>query len=178
VDEDGVRAGRAVRVGAFERLGHGVPGDERLHPGHHHEARVGLGVLAGGDLAAELADGRQLVGVADEGVHLRELLVLDAHAGRTGPLGLAGEAAGGVEVAVAGVAVDEYRQVGAGRDGLHDGQQLRPRRLVTVAYAQRGRHAQAGRPQAVEPLGGGDARAESIVDTHELGRAGAAEQVA
>ena len=124
--------------------------------------------MRGFELAAELVHvGEWLHAVAQEAVRLREELVLDANAGDAALLEFADEAAEGVEIAVAGVAVDEDRDArGVGHE-LHDLEDLRPARLVVVADAERGGDGEAARPDAREPSLLGDLRREAVVRFHD-----------
>ena len=110
MDEDGVGAGLAVGLAALQRLFQALAGDERLDARDDDEVVVALGFLRRADLAGELVHvGERLRRAADEAVRLREELVLDAHAGDAALLELRDEAARRVEVAVAGVAVEQDR---------------------------------------------------------------------
>ena len=84
----------------------------------------------------------------DEAVGLREELVLDAHAGDAALLELAHEAAHVVEVAVAGVAVEQDRERRRVGHELEHLEHLRPARLVVVAHAERRRDREAAAPRS------------------------------
>ena len=149
VDEDGVRAGAPVRLGPLQRLAQAPAGDECLDASDDAEVVVALGVLARLDLPAELVHVRERLVVADEAVGLREELVLDADAGDVACLELLDEPAHVVEVAVAGVPVEQERNRGRVAHELEQVEDLRPAHLVVVPHAHRGRDRQAAAPQAL-----------------------------
>jgi GNAT superfamily N-acetyltransferase len=136
-----------------------------------------LAVLAGLDAAAELVDVGERLPVADEGVRLGEQLVLEADAGEAALAQLAHEAADVVEVAVAGVAVDQDRQGRGVGHVLEHVQHLGPRRLVAVAQAERGRHREARRPDPAEARLLDDLRGEAVMGLQEEGEGGRADLV-
>ncbi len=136
MDQDRVGAGEAIGLGPLQRLVHAPAGDQRLDPRHDREVLVVLRVLARLALAAERVDvGQRLALAADEAVGLRELLVLDADAGDAALLELPDQAPQVVEVAVAGIAVEQDRQVARVRHELERVDDLGPARLVVVAHA-------------------------------------------
>ena len=151
VDQDRVGARRLIGLGALEGFRESPARDQRLHARHQHEVRIRLAVLAGLDLAAELVDvGERLQLRPEERVRLGEELVLDDDAGDADLLELPDEPAHAVEVAVAGVAVEEDGNVdglGHERDVVHH---LRPAQLVVVPDAKGGRDGQAARPDPFE----------------------------
>jgi hypothetical protein len=178
MDQDRVGAGAVVRLGAAERLLHGMAGDQRLHPRHDGEVVVELAVLGGADAAGELLHVGQGLCLADEGVGLREQLVLDAHAGDAALAQLAHEAAHVVEVAVAGVAVQQDGQVGGVRHVLDLLEHLGPGRLVVVAQAERRRHAQARPPDPFEARFRDDLGRHAAMRLHQEGHLGTLQHVA
>ena len=176
VDQDGVGARRAVRLGPAEGLVEPAPRDERLHARDDREVRIAGAVLAGLDLAAELVDLGQRLVLADERVGLREELVLEADGGDAPLAELPDQAAHVVEVAVAGVAVEKDRdRRGVGHE-LEHLQDLRPGGLVAVADAERGRDREARRPDSREARFLDDLRREAVVSLHEEGELGRVEQ--
>ena len=127
VDEYGIGAGLAVCLGTLDRLVQSGAYDESLRPGDDHELRIAYPSPAGFDLAAELRYRSQLVRILYEGIRLREDLILQAHSGGTDPLRTCGEAACRIEVAVAGIPVDEDGQAARRlHQAGHDLQDLRP----------------------------------------------------
>ena len=179
VDEDGIGAGRVIGLRALERLGETPARDERFHAGDQHEVGVLLAVLARLDLAGELRDiGERLELGAEERVGLREELVLDHHAAHADLLELPHEAPHVVEVAVAGVAVEEH---GHRRRLGHEGyvvDHLGPAQLVVVADAEGGGQGEAARPDPLEPGLLDDARGEAIVGLHHEGDLGSRDELA
>ena len=177
MDQDGVGAGAMVGLGALDRLGQAPAGDQRLDARDEHEVRVGLAVLARLDLAAEFVDvGERLQLGAQEGVRLGELLVLDGDARDTDLLELAHQPTHVVEVAVAGVAVEQQRNR---RPFRHEGDvvdDLRPGQLVVVAHAERRRDREAAAPDALETRLLDDARREAAVRLHQEGDLGPGDQ--
>ena len=151
VDQHRVGACRVIGLGATQRLVEPPARDQRLDAGNDAELGIGLAVLAGLDLAAELVDVGQRLALAEKRVGLGEQLVLDADAGDAALAQLAHQSAHVVEVAVAGIAVDQDRDRGRVRHELEHLEHLGPRRLVAVAHAERRRHRQPGRPDALEP---------------------------
>jgi hypothetical protein len=168
VDQDRVGAGQVVCLRAPQRLGEAPARDERLDPRDQDEVRILLAVLAGLDLPAELVDVSQRLELgAQERVRLREELVLDGDAGHARLLQLAHEPAHVVEVAVAGVAVEQDRdRRRVGHEGDVVGH-LRPRELVVVPDAKGGRDRQAAAPDGLEPGLLRDARREPAVSFHQ-----------
>jgi hypothetical protein len=177
VDQDRVGAGRVVGLGALERLRKTPARDQRFHAGDQHEIGIALAVLARLDLAAELSDvGERLELRAQERVGLREELVLDHHAGHADLLQLPDEAAHVVEVAVAGIAVEQHRhraRLGHERDVIDD---LRPAELVVVADAEGGGQGEPARPDSLEARFLGDARGEPVMGFHQECDLGAGDQ--
>ncbi len=148
MDQHRIGPGRVIGLGAAQRLIETVAGDQRLDAGDEREFRLGLAVLAGLDAAAELVDRGKRLRLAEEGVGLGEQLVLDADAGDAALAELADEAPDIVEIAIAGIAVDQDRQRRRIGHEFEDVEHLRPRRLVVVAHAERRRDRQPGRPDA------------------------------
>ena len=139
VDQDAVGAGLAIGFGAAQRFGEPPAADEGFDPGDDGKVLVALGVFAGFDLAAELVHVRHGLGVAlDEAVRFGEELVFDAHRGNLALLQLADEALHVVEVAVAGVAVEENRNRGGVGHEFEGFEHLRPAGFVVVAHAELG----------------------------------------
>jgi hypothetical protein len=173
VHEDGVGAGEAVGLGALHGLLEAPARDEGLDAGDDDEILVPLGVLAGLDLAGKLVDAREGLGrAADEAVGLGEELVFDADARDAALLQLADDAAEGVEVAVAGVAVEEHRHRGGVGHKLPDLEHLGPAGLVVIAYAEGGGDGQAAAPDALESGLLGHLGAEAVVGLHQEGQLG------
>src|SRR5438132_14332723 len=103
VDEDGVGPGFGVRSRAAQRLLLTEAGDERLWAGGHQDPRVAAGGGRRLDLPGVLFRRHQIPPHPRvEAASLRELVVLDADAGRAGALELGGGAhdVDGVAVAV------------------------------------------------------------------------------
>src|SRR5262249_30771749 len=168
VDQHRVGARAVVGLGALQRLGEAPAGDEGLDARDDAEVRVRLRVLGGADLARELLDPRErLCLAADEGVRLREELVLDAHRRDAAALELAHEPAHVVEVPVARVGVEQQRharRVGHELDRL---EHLRPARLVVVAQPHRGGDREPAAPESLEAGLLGDPRRETAVGLHQ-----------
>eukprot|EP00053_Salpingoeca_punica_P018045 m.175368 g.175368 ORF g.175368 m.175368 type:complete len:306 (+) comp17345_c0_seq2:2030-2947(+) len=169
VDEDGISTGVGVGMGAAQGLLQVPAGNEGLDTGNDAEVGVRLRILAGADLHGELVDvGQGLVRAAvEQGVGLGEELVLHACAGNAARLQLAHEAAGVVEVAVAGVGVQQDGRSGGVAHVLEHLKHLGPGRLVAVAHAEGGRDGEAAAPDALEAGFLGNAGAEAVVRLHE-----------
>ena len=168
VDEHGIGAGLPVLFPALEGLLEAVAGDERLDAGDDDEVLVALRFLHRADLAGVLVHvGEGLGRAADEAVRLREQLVLDADAGDAALLELHHEAARRVEVAVAGVAIEQDRHGGGVGHELDDLHHLGPARLVVVADAERRRDREAASPDAFEAGLLGDLRGQAVVSLHQ-----------
>ncbi len=164
MDQDAVRARGVIGLGAPQGLAEAPAGDEGLDARDDAEVVVALRVLAGLDAAAELVDvGERLLIAVDEAVGLREELVLDAHRRDAALLELAHQAAHVVEVAVAGVAVEQDRDRRDVRHELEHLQHLRPGGLVAVAHAVLRRDGEAACPQPLEAGLLADARADAVV---------------
>ena len=100
------------------------------------------------------------------------------HAGHADLLELPDEAAHVVEVAVAGVAVEQHghrRRLGHERDVIDD---LGPAQLVVVADAEGGGQGEPARPDSLEAGFLDDARGEPIVGLHHEGDVGTGHQAA
>ena len=177
MNDDGIGAGGTIALRTPERLGQAVPGDERLGAGDEDEVGIAEAVTRGFELAAELVGvGEFLNAVAQEAVRLWEELVLDANTGDAALLKFADEAAEGVEIAVAGVAIDEDRDArGVGHE-LGDLEDLRPTRLVVVAHAERGGDGEAAGPDRREAGLLGDLGREAVVRLHDEGERFVAEE--
>lgn len=168
VDQDRIGAGLRIRVRAAQRLVHAPAGDQRLDARDDREIRIALRILAGLDLAAELVDlGERLALAVDEAVGFRKLLVLDAHAGDAALLELSHEPAHVVEVAVAGVAVEQDRQVARVGHEFEHVDHLCPARLVVVAHAELRGDREPRRPDALEARLADDARGQAVVRLHQ-----------
>ena len=167
MDQNGVGAGLAIGFGAAQRLVEPPSGDQRLDARHDRKIVVGLTVLARLDLAAELVDLGERLALADEGVGLGEQLVLDAHAGDLSLAQLLHQPTHVVEVAIAGVAVHQDRNVGGVRHELEHIEHLRPRRLVGIAHAERGRHRKPGCPDAAEARFFDDLGGKPVMGFHQ-----------
>ena len=111
-----------------------------------------MAVLAGPYLAAEFIDiGQGLFLAADEAVGLGEFLVFNADAGYPALFELPDQAPHIIEVAVAGIAVQQDRDLrGVGHEFQHI-DDLGPACLVAVPDAELGRQGQAARPDTLEP---------------------------
>ena len=168
VDQDRVGAGFRVRVRAAQRLVHAPARDQRFDARDDREVGIGLRILAGLDLAAELVDFRERLALAaDEAVGLRELLVLDTDARDAALLELLHEAAHVVEVAVAGVAVEQDRQVARVRHEFEHVDDLGPARLVVVTHAELRGDREARCPDALEAGFADDPRGQAVVRFHQ-----------
>jgi len=179
VDQNRVSPGAPVGFRAPQRLLHPPAGDERLDTCDDAEVRIALGILAGGDLADELVDVRQWLALAvQKAVGLGKLLVLDAHAGDAALLELAHQAPQVVEVTVAGVAIQEDRQIAGVHHELQHVDDLGPARLVVVAYAELRRHRQSRGPDAFESRLAHEARRQTVVRLHQEFQARAGEHFA
>src|SRR6185437_15550955 len=128
---------------------------------------VGLRILAGFDLAEELVHiGKWLRFTVDEAVGLGELLVFDADAGDAALLELAHEAAHVVEVAVAGVAVEQDRQVAGVGHEFERVDHLRPAGLVIVAHAELCGNRETRAPDRFEAGFADDSRGQPVMGLH------------
>ena len=177
MDQNRVRPGGAIGLGALERLLQPPAGDQRLDPGDDAEIVVHLAVLAGLDLAAEFVDGGERLALADERVGLGKKLVLDADAGDPALAQFPHRAAHVVEIAPAGIAVDQDRdRAGVGHE-LQDFQDLRPGRFVAVAHAKRRRHGKARGPDALEAGFLDDLGRHPVVGFHQEFQLGRGDQL-
>mmetsp|Transcript_13780 Transcript_13780/g.42898 ORF Transcript_13780/g.42898 Transcript_13780/m.42898 type:complete len:311 (-) Transcript_13780:14-946(-) len=169
VHQQRVGARGRVGVGALERLLQRPPGDEALDARHDAEVLVGLRVLHRRDLVGELHDvGERLrAALVEQRVRLGEQLVLNARAGDADLLELADEHARVVEVAVAGVGVDEHRDGRGVRHELPHLGALRPARLVVVADAELGGEGEAGAPDGLEAGLLDDLGGDAVVGLHQ-----------
>ena len=165
--EERVGAGADVLLAAAQGFVHAPSGDERFGPRDHGERRGALGVLGGQQLADELRDGRQLLLAVDEAVGLRKLLVLDTDARHTPLLQLAHETAHVVEVAVAGVAVEQDRQIARVGHEFERVDDLGPARFVVVAHAVLRGDREARRPDAAKTRFAHDARRQAVMGFHQ-----------
>ena len=173
-----VGPGLGIGMGAVKRLVQPAPGDEGLQPRDDGEVRVGLAVFAGFDLARELIHVGQRLTLADEGIGFREQLVLDADTGDAALAELGHRAAHVVEVAPAGIAVDQDRDRGGVGHEFQNFQDLGPGGLVVVAHAERRRHGQAGRPDALEPGFLDDLRRQAVMGLHDEFQVGRGQHLA
>ena len=135
--QDRVGTGGVISARAAQRFARIPAGDVGFDACHHAEVVIGLGILTGGNLAAELIDvGQRLALTVDEAVGLGKELVLDAYAGHAALFKLAHQAPQVIEVAVAGVAIEQdwdARDIGHELDHIDH---LRPARLIVVAHAE------------------------------------------
>ncbi|GLS32041.1 hypothetical protein SAMN04488498_12668 [Mesorhizobium albiziae] len=138
MDEDRVGIGLGIGMRAGKRLILAVAGNEGLYPRHQHEAGVRDGVFHSLQSAAQLLDVGERVAIANERIHLREGLVLDAYAARTAFVQVAGDKPSVVEIAEAAVAVDENGNAGSTSHTFHHIGHFAPGGLVGIA----------GRPRA------------------------------
>src|SRR5919106_4817122 len=109
MDQDGIGPGATVGLGPTQGLAQIPTGDQRLDPRHDAEIGVALAVLARLDLTAKLLDIRErLLFTGNKAIGLWEHLVLDADPGDPALLQLSDQAPHVVEVAIAGIPIEEY----------------------------------------------------------------------
>jgi hypothetical protein len=143
VNENGIRAGAPIGLRASQGFLHAPTRDQRLDSRDNAEIRVSLSILPGGNLAGKLFDIRQgLTLTIQEAVGLGKDLVFNAHSTDAALLELANQAAQIVEVAIAGITVEQDRQItGVGHELQHV-DDLGPARLIIVAYSELGGNRQ------------------------------------
>src|SRR5205823_11139741 len=112
VHENRVGASLVVRLGATQCFIEAPSRYQRLGSRDEAKTIVRLAVFSRSDLPAELVDLGQRLKISDERVGLREQLVLDAHRRDISLAEFLDESPDVVKVAVAGVAVEQNRQVG------------------------------------------------------------------
>ena len=168
VDQDGIRAGAAIGFGAAQRFVHAPSGDQRFDARHDGEIGIRLGILARLDLAAKFVDvGQRLRFAVDEAVGLGKLFVFDAHAGHAALFELADQAAHVVEVTVAGIAIEQDRQLAGVGHELEHVDHLGPAHFIVVAHAKLRRDRQARSPDGFEAGLAHDARRQAVVGFHQ-----------
>jgi hypothetical protein len=138
MDQNRIRSGRMIGLGAQQSLVKPVAGNERFGACDDHEVVVALAIFSGLDAPAKLFDVGKRLPLADEGIGLREELVLDADAGDSAFAQLAHQTSDVVEIAVPAIAVDEDRQRRRFGHELQHLEQLCPRRFIAVAQAEAG----------------------------------------
>jgi hypothetical protein len=167
VNQDRVRTGLPVGFRAAQRLVHAPARDQRFDARDDREIFVGLRVLAGFDLAAELVHiGERLRFAVDEAVGLRELLVFDTDACNAALFELAHEAAHVVEVAVAGVAVEQDRQIARVGHEFERVDNLGPACFVVVAHAVLRGDRKPRTPDRLEAGFTDDSRGQAVMGLH------------
>ena len=108
MDQQGIGAGGVVGLGTLQGLSQAATRDQRLDAGDQAEIIIGLAVLAGLDLAAELIDVGQRLAFANEGIGLGKQLVFDADAGDTALTQLVHHPPQIVEIAIARITVHQH----------------------------------------------------------------------
>ncbi len=167
VNQDRVCAGTAIGFRATQRLVHAPACDQRFHARHNRKILVRLRVLAGLDLAAEFVHiGKRLRFAVNEAIRFRELLVLDTYAGNAALFELAHEAAHVVEVAVAGIAVQQNRQIACVGHEFEVVDHLRPACFVVVAHAELRGNREARAPDRLEAGFAHDAGGQAVMGLH------------
>ena len=168
MDENGVGTGESIGLGTAQGFVHAPARNQCLDTRDDAKSGILLRILAGGDLADELLDvGQRLAFRVQKAIRLRKLLILDADTRDAALLELAHQAAHVVEIAVTGVAVEQYGQIAGIGHELEHVHNLGPTRLVVVAHAELRRDGQSGSPYALEARLAHDARGQAVVRFHE-----------